>query len=569
MLLAHAFAVKAYREKFQETQTGKISINVNSDWREPLDATNEKHVAAAERAMDEQLGWFADPLYFGDYPASMKTRLGEDLPNFTPEESALLKGSTDYFALNHYASQFVVDAELSPANSYLGRPTDWTETSVDSSGTQIGPTGSCHWLTQVPFGLEKTLKLISERYASPETFVTENGVCADGNGGSLDEQLNDETRVNFFNAYLKSTLNAVKQSANVKGYFAWSFFDNFEWADGTAIRFGMVHVDHGGDFGGEWSARRGKESLRNYREFMLGKHSGNGGVTSRMGEETISRLKELREGMDDSFYGVFDWETDRSASEHVEAEAGTESDTVVATTNRNGIAALGASSLGRRGLSDRKSKLGDAATHDSAKEKVADAYAALAAAVEALRQAETSITAPGPRDPEAETLLAQAELVLSQAERPRTDALLATAEQVLAVAKRDDAVAHGALDVRKADATGSVNAFFALDDGANSQNFATNGANRGGYSMDDPLWRNTAKKHLEYFISMKPVWMATVTGVLFGLFLIAIQVACNLARQKGGKACGANEGEVKSLVPGYKKAKASFGKDEGAKYGAK
>ena len=100
--------------------------------------------------------------------------------------------------------------------------------------------------------------------------------------------------------------------------------------------------------------------------------------------------------------------------------------------------------------------------------------------------------------------------------------------------KRDDAVAHGALDVRKADATGSVNAFFALDDGANSQNFATNGANRGGYSMDDPLWRNTAKKHLEYFISMKPVWMATVTGVLFGLFLIAIQVACNLASKKAG-----------------------------------
>eukprot|EP00971_Amphidinium_carterae_P322703 6413886-Amphidinium_carterae.1 len=63
--------------------------------------------------MDWQLGWFADPIYLGSYPASMQTRCGHRLPIFTKEELELLKGSSDFFALNHYSSCYVGEKKAS------------------------------------------------------------------------------------------------------------------------------------------------------------------------------------------------------------------------------------------------------------------------------------------------------------------------------------------------------------------------------------------------------------------------------------------------------------------------
>ena len=608
MLLAHATAVKSYREKFAQSQYGKISMNVNSDWREPLDGNNVNDVAAANRAMDEELGWFADPLFFGDYPESMKARLGTDLPSFTSEESALLKNSVDYFALNHYASSYVTDAPLDAANSYLGRPTDWKETTSGADGEPIGPTGTCSWLTEAPAGLEKVLKLVSARYGSDiDIFVTENGLCADGDGVSVDEQLNDSKRVNFVNGYLKAVLGAVQSGVHVKGYFAWSFFDNFEWADSMGQRFGIVHVDHGGEFGGEWSTRRAKKSLGAYREFMVGKHSVGGGVGGALGEEEVARLRDLKNSMDSNFYGVFEWEKESNTlpvaalgaaqgkvqgktgkahgnaktSKHAKNYTAPNGDVVydydydydyetapyenpfvgdeVEGEKQSDEAVLGGV-LGRRGLVDKKGNLGASELFTEAKKmsddrqhavaKNRNARIALAAAIEALRQAETSMATPNSeRDPESEEILAEAELVLSQAERPKTDVVLQHAERVMELAESKDLHAHESIDERTEDAEGGV---LALSQGS-------------GYSMDGPsLWKPRMKNAATSQIAFEPVWLATVVGVCFGLFLIAIQVACNLARQKGRKVCGTNEGEVKSLVPLAEKAKA---KSSDAKYG--
>jgi len=115
LLLAHARAVKLYREEYKSWQEGLIGITCNSDWREPLPDGNPsrymRNCEAAERTRQFFLGWFADPVYFGDYPELMKVRLGDRLPTFTPAERALMKGSSDFFGLNHYTTTYVADAQ--------------------------------------------------------------------------------------------------------------------------------------------------------------------------------------------------------------------------------------------------------------------------------------------------------------------------------------------------------------------------------------------------------------------------------------------------------------------------
>ncbi len=94
LLLAHAYAVDHYRTNYS-SQNGSIGITNNCDWREPL-TDSKSDIDASQRALEFFLGWFADPIYLGDYPQVMKERIGEKLPEFTKKEKELLKGSSDF-----------------------------------------------------------------------------------------------------------------------------------------------------------------------------------------------------------------------------------------------------------------------------------------------------------------------------------------------------------------------------------------------------------------------------------------------------------------------------------------
>lgn len=557
MLLAHAAAARTYRERFRDKSpggAGKISLVVNADWREPSDASDARDVAAASRAMDEELGWFADPLYFGDYPESMKARYGVDLPAFTEAQKRSLKGSTDFFALNHYASAYVVDAgPASAANSYLGRPFDWAERDTNALGERIGPTGTCAWLKQAPFGMRATLAMIKARYGRPATYVTENGLCSGpASGASLEAALDDAERVAYVRGYLKAVLGAIDEDdADVRGYFAWSFFDNFEWADGVAQRFGMVHVDHDGELGGARGARRPKKSLDAYREFMTGKHSERGEVgevaaiseRSELGELGTGSVSEarLREGVDGDAYQPFAWETGAGGPD---------------------LAALGASPLGRRGgpaaaaaergLGASWTEYAPEAADDYEREvtKAEDARIALAAAVQALARAEH------PRGSEAALTLEMGRETLAREgdDRPSAETLLAQAERVLAVAEASSGGAGdgtgrpaGRGEGAAPDAwMSSTSSSGAVSGDAVAMASAANGG--GAAALDGSAWSLLRPRRVSAAaVALGPVWMATAVGVVFGLFLIAIQVSCNLMR-KGKRGCGTNEGEVRSLV---------------------
>jgi len=236
---------------------------LNLDWNEARNASNPKDVAASQRANDFMLGWFADPIQSGQYPAVMRSRLGRRLPTFTAAESSLLKNSSDFLGVNNYFSKYVIPAtSLFDASVLAG--TDVAVQLLDDPRWELDDPGR----PITPGGFEKLLLYVSQRYPRPGgIFVTENGVAAEPRGTREQdagheprprpyraegapaptedwehETFEDPRRVRYLEAHLAALHAARAQGADVRGYFVWSLLDNFEWSN-YHTRFGIVHVD--------------------------------------------------------------------------------------------------------------------------------------------------------------------------------------------------------------------------------------------------------------------------------------------------------------------------------------
>uniref|UniRef100_A0A383WBJ0 Beta-glucosidase n=1 Tax=Tetradesmus obliquus TaxID=3088 RepID=A0A383WBJ0_TETOB len=234
VLLAHAAAVKVYRDKYR-SQGAKIGFSTNLVWAEPLtDKPEDKQ--AAQNKLDREFGWIVDPLFTGRYPASMRGALGDELPKFTEEQKALLKGSIDFIGINIYTARWVWH------NS--DKPFGWRESSR-KDGVPIGDQGGATWLYNAPFAMGNVLRYVGEKYNKAETWITEFGTGITGeNTWTGSQVLNDSYRTNFYSGYINSACKSINTyKLNVPMIFAWSLWDNFEWAEGYEVRYGMVHVD--------------------------------------------------------------------------------------------------------------------------------------------------------------------------------------------------------------------------------------------------------------------------------------------------------------------------------------
>jgi beta-glucosidase len=208
-LLAHGKVAKYYKENYN----GKIGITLNSNWYEPKD-TDPKSIENACKETIKNLGWFADPLFFGKYP----DEIAQLTPAFTQDEQNMLKNSSDFLGLNHYTSYYV---------DYEGHIT------VDPTWT----VAQSNWLYNAPFGMSKILHFIKVRYGNIPVYITECGFSM------RRDNLIDIDRISYLSGYLKEAERCEKEGLNVKAFFMWSFLDNFEWASGYNETFGIVYVD--------------------------------------------------------------------------------------------------------------------------------------------------------------------------------------------------------------------------------------------------------------------------------------------------------------------------------------
>ncbi|KAL0308899.1 UNVERIFIED_CONTAM: Beta-glucosidase 12, partial [Sesamum radiatum] len=240
LLLAHATAVKLYRDKYQATQKGDIGIVLISHWFVPY-SSSRLDVRAAQRALDFMYGWFINPIVYGDYPTTMRSIVGDRLPKFTKEEAALVKGSIDYVGLNYYTGNFA--RNVRPTNGNASSSTDnRASLSTVANGVSIGKPTAVSYFDDYPKGLHDLLVYTKERYNNPAIYITETGMT-DGNNETK-YAIDDVGRISFYNGHIRAVHRAYEQGVNVKGFFAWSLLDNFEWGSGYTQRFGICYIDY-------------------------------------------------------------------------------------------------------------------------------------------------------------------------------------------------------------------------------------------------------------------------------------------------------------------------------------
>ncbi|VAH80975.1 unnamed protein product [Triticum turgidum subsp. durum] len=250
----------------QHKQKGIVGINIYSYWSYPLtNATAD--LEATQRCKDFLYGWILEPLVFGDYPQVMKKNVGSRLPPFTNVQSELIKGSLDFIGINHYFSVYVNDRPLDTGVR------DYTaDMSIDSRGSRTDPPagqGPPTHTTSDPKGLQLALEYLKETYGNLPVYVQENGM------GSADDSLDDTDRIGYLSSYMEGTLEAMRNGANVGGYFAWAFMDLFELLAGYQSRYGLYRVD----FADERRPRQARLSARWYSGFL--KHNGTSALASR------------------------------------------------------------------------------------------------------------------------------------------------------------------------------------------------------------------------------------------------------------------------------------------------
>lgn len=248
ILLSHGKAVRALRETAPDC---KIGFAPNSDAAIPFSDSDED-ISAAKKAFfdidDNQcvwtVSWWSDPIFFGKYPEN-KANFQKYLPVGWEKDMEIISTPIDFYCQNIYKG-FVYKSDKKGGYERL-------PISVQT------PRNSMNWPV-TPECLYWGPKFLYERYKTP-VFISENGMpCHDT--VSLDGKVHDPNRIDFIERYLKNLEKCRNDGADIRGYFYWSFMDNFEWANGYTPRFGLVYINY------ETLQRIPKDSFYYYKGLM-------------------------------------------------------------------------------------------------------------------------------------------------------------------------------------------------------------------------------------------------------------------------------------------------------------
>ena len=235
VLFAHGTAIDALRA---EGIRGKLGIVTVLKHMQPASGSAED---AAATSLEDALfnRWYMDALFKASYPEELTRLLARHLPDRWQDDLPVVARPLDWVGINYYTRQICA---FDPSVPFWETRKVSGELERNNLGWEIYPEG----LTQV-------LERVAREYTRLPIYVTENGITED----------DDSRRVDFYERHLRALLDARRAGVDVRGFFAWSLLDNYEWAEGYTPRFGLVHTDY------STLARTPKGSYRAFQRMLL------------------------------------------------------------------------------------------------------------------------------------------------------------------------------------------------------------------------------------------------------------------------------------------------------------
>jgi beta-glucosidase len=252
LLLGHGMAARALRSAGAQS----IGITLNPASVLPLDPQNPADVEAARIVDGLHNRIFLDPMIKGAYPEDVQEHMRRfvDLDFVRDGDQEIINAPIDVLGVNFYQPTYV--------SAKPGRPA-----SPENPGTEgiafrepVGPVTDMDWQIE-PAGLTRLLERLHADYGVP-MLITENGAAYPDGPNPETGRVHDTKRIEYLDGHLRACHDAISNGVDLRGYFVWSLMDNFEWAEGYAKRFGIVHVDY------TTQARLPKDSARWYSEVI-------------------------------------------------------------------------------------------------------------------------------------------------------------------------------------------------------------------------------------------------------------------------------------------------------------
>jgi len=222
ILLAHGLGMQVLQQLSPNTENG-IVLNFTPCY--PHTQT-PKDITAARKADEYMNQWYIKPLFDKCYPEIINDLAQADRPIVEPGDFDIIAQKIDFLGINFYTRAVY---EANPDTLYA--QIDMLNAPKTDIGWEIYPQAFTDLLVS-----------LHNAYNLPPIFITENGAAMADK--IIDGKVMDTDRIDYYQSHLNAVNNAITQGVNVKGYFAWSLMDNFEWAEGYLKRFGIVYVDY-------------------------------------------------------------------------------------------------------------------------------------------------------------------------------------------------------------------------------------------------------------------------------------------------------------------------------------
>ena len=256
LMLAHGLVVEELRQRGATPDRGQqVGITLNMTVADPYDPDDPADVDAARRLDGYFNRVFLDPILTGRYADDLIadtegcTFEGRPWQSWVRDgDLAAISQPLDVLGVNYYHGDGASGRQHEHVlGDGVAHPERATSPPYPDGRTITFPnrgfdTTAMGWEVQ-PEALTRLLVWLRESYDVPALYVTENGAAYD-DVVTADGAVHDEDRRAYLDAHIRAVHRAIELGVDVRGYFAWSLLDNFEWAYGYAQRFGIVHVDY-------------------------------------------------------------------------------------------------------------------------------------------------------------------------------------------------------------------------------------------------------------------------------------------------------------------------------------